>query len=91
MRVSRDWNAIEDFIGSFDKAYVDKPRLYWTHDGCRIKGSTITQMNAHSILHQYDETKSFIQNMNDNKYYRIYDSGTIVLERHIVNAFDGSH
>ena len=86
MRVSRDWNSIEDFIDSFDKAYVDKPRLYWTHDGCRIKGSTITQMNAHSILHQYDETKSFIQNMNDNKYYRIYDSGTIVLERHIANS-----
>ena len=26
----------------------------------------------------------------ENNFARVYDSGTIVLERHIVNAFDGS-
>jgi len=59
MRAPRDWSMTEDFIDAFDSSYIGKPRLFWVHDGRRIKGSSITQSNASSILQHYDSSKSF--------------------------------
>ena len=36
------------------------------------------EANAKSILDSYDDSKTFVQNMNANKYFRIYDSGTLI-------------
>lgn len=79
MYVSRDWNTSRDFAECLRYVKTLDPKLYWTTcDRQRMKGTSITSANANSILCKYDSTKSFKQNMNDNGYYRIYDSGTLV-------------
>lgn len=82
MYASRDWTSKEDFIDTLDYVSIKKPRLFWAYGNCRIKGSSITSVNAHSFLQEYDSTKSFLENMNSNGYWRIYDSGTILFEKH---------
>ena len=81
MYASRDWTSKEDFIDILDYSSIKKPRLFWAYGNCRIKGSSITSANAHAFLQEYDSTKSFLENMNSNGYWRIYDSGTVLFEK----------
>lgn len=78
---SFDWATKSTYAKWMDFIACQDPRLYWTHNGERIKGTAISKDNAHSILETYDDTKPFQQNMNDNGYLRIYDSGTLVFEK----------
>ena len=78
---SFDWITKDTYSKWMNFIGIQDPRLYWVHNGERIKGTTISINNASSILKSYDAAKSFQQNMNDNGYLRIYDSGTLVFEK----------
>lgn len=80
MNMSSDWNTPEDFSGCMDFTDMKGPRLYWAHDGIRVNGTSITPANAKAKLLEYDNAKMFRENMNANKYYRIYDSGMMQFE-----------
>ena len=56
---SFDWTTKSTYAKWMDFVALQDPRLYWTHNGERIKGTAITKDNAHSILKSYDDTKSF--------------------------------
>lgn len=76
--ISRDWNCIEDYSNILNFVDVQKPRCYWTIGSNRIKSALINEDIAKELINSYDENKSLVQNMNNNKFFRIYDSGTIV-------------
>lgn len=76
-----DWYTRSSYLKWMDFVRLENPRLYWTHNGYRIKGTTITPKNASEVLLKYDQAKTFKQNMNDNGYYRIYNSGTLVFSK----------
>lgn len=80
MNTPSDWNAPGDFSGCMDFVGIKGPRLYWAHDGIRVNGAAISPANAKAKLLEYDSAKTFRENMNLNKYYRIYDSGTMQFE-----------
>ena len=81
MYASRDWIVEDDFKLSFDNACIKRPRLYWAHEGCRIRGTSISKSNASKVLPSYDASKPFLSNMNTNGYFRIYDSGIVLFEK----------
>lgn len=82
MHALLDWETKDSFSKWLDFKRLDKPRLYWTHCTHRFKSTSINKSNARDVLQDYDAQKSFLQNMNDNGYYRIYDSGTLVFQKH---------
>lgn len=78
----RDWHIAED-VNCMDFVEIKRPRMYWIKKINRVKGICINEKNMHEFIDNIDETKSFIQNMNDNGFYRIYDSGILMFEKAI--------
>ena len=81
---SFDWTTKRTYEQYLDFVGFKSPRLYWIYERNRIKGTSINRENAIKLLNGYDASKSFVENMNSNKYYRIYDSGTILFEKHFI-------
>lgn len=78
--LSRDWNLPEDIIENMSFSCINAPKMFWTKKQQRFKNSHFDKKDLKSFLDVVDDNKSFIQNMNDNGYYRIYDSGTMMFE-----------
>lgn len=79
--LSRDWNVPEDVEGGHMKFIkLDDPRMYWSKKQMRFKESSFNRKDIESFLDVVDHSKTFVQNMNDNQFYRIYDSGTMIFE-----------
>lgn len=82
MYASFDWATKDTYAEALDFKELLKPRLFWTtSDQRRIHDTSITKANVRDTLQKYDESKSFLQNMNDNKHYRIYDSGVLLFAK----------
>lgn len=75
---SFDWNSVDDYTDVLDFIKIDNPRLFWTYDRHRVKDSAIDKKKMKTALKSYDESKTFVDNMNSNGYYRTYDSGTLM-------------
>ena len=75
---THDWNTKQSYNSCLSFIEEKDPRLYWMHGLNRIKSTSINASNVKSILKKYNDAASFLKNMNDNGYYRIYDSGTLV-------------
>lgn len=80
MYASFDWHTEKSFSTSMSFVELKCPRLYWAHNMTRVNGASMTPSIASRTLESYDASKSFKQNMNDNKYYRIYDSGILLFK-----------
>lgn len=78
--VSRDWNSVDDVDGSMTFLEVGLPQMHWMKRHHRFGVDEINESCMQALLMPIDDSKSFVQNMNDNGYYRIYDSGTLIFK-----------
>lgn len=79
---SRDWTCIDDYSDVLDFIEVKRPRCYWTLGDERVHYISINKTKAKQIIDDYDDHKTLVENMNDNNYFRIYDSGVNVFSWH---------
>ena len=91
LNVPHDFYKAEDFAsqGFVFKKYVPSTGRWLFYS--KSKDIAKIKSNPSKHLKKYDSSKSFEDNLLANNFARVYDSGTIVLERHIANAFDDSH
>jgi hypothetical protein len=75
---SRDWENANDYK-CMKFVELKKPHVYWTIKTNRVKGHIVDEAYAKQICKTYDDSLSLVENMNNNGFYRIYDSGTLVL------------
>lgn len=79
-KISRDWNSIESIDASMKVIDVVEPNMYWMNRQSKWPSWQITHLNMHEWLNKVENEKSFLQNMNNNNFYRIYDSGSFLCE-----------
>lgn len=78
--ISRDWYFRDSIDSCMRIIRTSQPSMFWTNRQQRFNVDEITTLNAAEFLNDFDKSKSFLQNMNDNKFYRIYDSGSFLCE-----------
>ena len=75
---SRDWENVNDYK-CMKFVELKKPHVYWTIKSQRIKNYIVNEVYAKQICKTYNDSLSLVENMNNNGYYRIYDSGILLL------------
>ena len=81
LNVPHDFYKVEDFAsqGFAFKKYVPSTGRWLFYN--KAKDITKVKSNPSKHLKKYDSSKSFEDNLLSNNFARVYDSGTIVLER----------
>ena len=65
----------------FKLSHISPPNYWYIINGKLESRIKYQKHKLSNILESFDESKSEVQNMKDNKFYRIFDCGNLVFEK----------